>query len=315
MINKALLLTERYFAWSNVYGLARTILALGTMLTLLLNGTDMLFVATNHVTSRCDALNISLYCILPDLEVSRWISIFVLFLVVIGWKPMVTGLLHWYVAYSFISSATVIDGGDHIASIITLLLVPVTLTDTRAWHWSTVSPGHTILDQVWYPAKSLLALSCLVVIKIQVAVIYLNSAVGKTFVDEWKDGTAIYYWFKHPLFGYPSWLRPILEPLILDGSLVFLLSWGTIIFELILFAGLFMDKRLKKWLLVSGVLFHFLTVLIHGLGSFFFTMTAALILYLSPIGQNYSGLISLKSWFQSVINRYRTNSKTPEITV
>ena len=38
--------------------------------------------------------------------------------------------------------------------------------------------------------------------------------------------------------------------------------WGTIIFELIVFAGLFMDKRFKKWLLVGGILFHFLTLML-----------------------------------------------------
>jgi len=53
---------------------------------------------------------------------------------------MITGALHWYVAYSFINSATVIDGGDHIASILAFLLLPVTLTDTRKWHWSMKSP-------------------------------------------------------------------------------------------------------------------------------------------------------------------------------
>ncbi len=70
--------------------------------------------------------------------------------------------------------------------------------------------------------------------------------------------------------------------------------WGTIIFELIVFAGLFMDKRFKKWLLVGGILFHFFTVIIHGLASFFFTMTAALILYLIPIGVNSKELSNIK---------------------
>lgn len=145
------------------------------------------------------------------------------------------------------------------------------------------------------------------------AVIYLNSAIGKIFVNEWRDGTAIYYWFKHSLFGYPSWLRPIIEPMILNGSAVFLISWGTILFELILFAGLFMDKRFKKWLLIAGVLFHFGTVLIHGLGSFFFTMSGALVLFLSPIAGNSTILINVKDKIQGSIHRYRRSLSRTQV--
>lgn len=282
MIKKAEHFFARYNIWTNGYGIARTVIALSTFCTLLFNPTQILFIAYGQLGTKCDPFNISIFCVFPNLEIARWVAVALLVPVIIGWRPMITGIIHWYLCYSFINSATIIDGGDHIASIVTLLLIPVTLTDTRKWHWQSVEPSP---DSLSYNVRSLIAISCLIVIKIQVAVIYLNSAVGKLFVPEWKDGTAIYYWFTHPLFGYPSWLSAILEPIVLNGTAIFLITWGTILFELVLFAGLFMDEKLKRPVLFLGIFFHLGIVLVHGLGSFFFVMAGALILLLYPIGR------------------------------
>ncbi|UYN87150.1 MAG: hypothetical protein KIT51_02410 [Cyclobacteriaceae bacterium] len=219
--------------------MARSLLGLGTFSTLILNSTDVLFKTTYESISFCDPLGLSLYCIFDNLLVGKLISIAFLILIISGWRPVITGILHWWVMYSFTNSAVVLDGGDHIASIITLLLVPITLTDNRKWHWNKpkLKPTNT-----WFGVKSLIGLSSVLVIKIQVSIIYLNSAAAKLSVREWTDGTAIYYWFKHPVFGYPNWLDAILEPLILNGTILFIISWGTIIFEFILFSGLFVSS-------------------------------------------------------------------------
>lgn len=307
MIQKAEKFIADNFVWTNAYGLARSVLAFATFITLVFNSTSLLFISYGTTGVRCDYFGISIFCLIPDLEVARWVCVLLLIPVVAGWRPMITGIIHWYICYSFINSATLVDGGDHIASILSVLLIPITLTDTRKWHWDVSIPQPT---SIVYQVRSLVALSCLLVIKIQMAVIYLNSAVGKLFVPEWKDGTAIYYWFKHPLFGYPSWLSPILEPMILNGSILFLITWGTIIFELILFAGLFMEKTYKRWLLFTGIFFHFGIVLVHGLGSFFFTMTAGLILFLYPVAKQSTLLINLKSKIYDIITSRRRSVVT-----
>lgn len=270
--------------WSDVYGLSRTVIATGTFLTLLFNNTDILFKSPTIKADYCDPLGISLYCLIENLEVCRFISLFLLIPVIIGWRPMVTGIIHWWVTYSFVNSAVIIDGGDHIASILCLLLIPVTLTDLRKWHWSTGQQTIILTDSL--TLRSIFAYCSLIVVKIQISIIYLNSAAAKLFVTEWIDGTAIYYWFNHPVFGHPSWLSFLFEPIMYNGTSLFLLTWGTIIFEFILFAGLFMKNSFKKLLLIFGITFHFGIFIVHGLASFFFTMTAALILYLSPVGYN-----------------------------
>lgn len=291
MIDNLLSFVKKNPPWSNTYGLARSVLACGTFMTLLFNSTDILFKNSSISSSNlfCDPIGISLYCLFADLEFARFISILLLIPVIIGWRPMITGVIHFWVSYSLINSAVMIDGGDHIASILTVLLIPITLTDTRKWHWSIVKP--TQLASSFVPILGIISFSSFIIIKIQIAIIYLNSAVSKLFVEEWVNGTAIYYWFKHPIFGYPKWLNPILEPVILNGTTVFIVTWGTILFEFILFAGLFMDIKFKKWLFIFGTVFHFGIFIVHGLASFFFTMLAALILYLAPIGLNYGTVL------------------------
>ena len=279
LIDKLTGYLERKSMWTSTYGLARSILALGTLLTFATNSTEILFKQTSLHATYCDPLSLSLYCLFTDLVFGKVFSIAILCLVVIGWRPAVTGILHAWVMYGFINSAVVIDGGDHIAAIVTTLLIPMTLTDNRKWHWQI----KTFDKNTWFGLKSLFALSSIVAIRLQVSIIYLNSAAAKLMVPEWMEGTALYYWFKNPLFGSPSWLSFLTDPILLNGATVFILSWGVIIFEFLLFSGLLMSKKFKKTFFMLGIAFHLGIFIIHGLASFFFTMCACLILYLGPI--------------------------------
>jgi antimicrobial peptide system SdpB family protein len=273
--------------WTNYYGLARSLIALGTLLTLLFNSTSILFKAGigKQYLNYCDPLGISLYCLF-DLDTAKVISIVILFLVISGWRPMITGVLHWWTVYSFVNSATLLDGGDHIASIITLLLLPTTLTDTRKSHWQPHPMASKSYRSNFQKIISVLAISSLIVIKIQISIIYLNAAVSKVSVPEWSDGSALYYWFSHPIFGYPEWLQFIIEPLIINRNAVFILTWGSILFEFFMFSGLMMNRKYKKYLMILGILFHFNILIVQGLVSFFFTMSGAIILYLGPMYSN-----------------------------
>ena len=300
-------------AWSNIYGLSRSILATGTLLTFLTNKMNVLFIETSLRDGYCDMLNISLFCILDNLVVGKAISIIILLGVISGWRPMITGIFHTWVMYSFANSATILDGGDHIGLILSMLLLPVTLTDTRKWHWAKISAE--IQKNTLYGIRNLIALSSLFAIKIQVSIIYLNSAAAKLKVEEWIDGTAIYYWFNHPVFGSPKWLDFIIEPILLNGTTLFILSWGTILFEFLLFAGIVMDRKFKKYFLISGVLFHFGIFIIHGLASFFFTMASCLIIYFTPISYQFKPrkISTLKDKIYDLFSYRRSASRSPHV--
>jgi antimicrobial peptide system SdpB family protein len=190
-----------------------------------------------------------------------------------------------WVSYSLQASAVLVDGGDQVTAVLTLFLLPVALTDARRWHWEEVtsepSRGREVLQR-------LVALSALLMVRLQVAGIYFHSAVAKLSVEEWANGTALYYWFSHPEFGAPPGRLRLLMPLLTNGTTVALMTWGAIVLELFLFTALVMPKRAWPYFLVLGIAFHGAIAAIHGLISFGLAMTAALILYLRPVEEPFS---------------------------
>ncbi len=293
MFVKAVLLNteinHKFSCLGKVYGLARSIIASGTLLTLLFNDVNSLFVVGTGIQEVpiCNSYNnFGLFCISGNeyLSVAKIIAVFFLTLVIIGWRPRYTAFFHWWITFSFYSSATVIDGSDQIANNIALLLIPICLCDHRKWVWKGFQfDEHKIINELKYSV----IITTYWVIKLQVAVIYLHAGVAKLFVEEWGNGTAIYYWLTHPTYGLSNGLDVLLYPII-TSPMVALISWSVLTLEIILFSALFFKDNniLKSYLMVFGIVFHFFILLFHGLFSFFFTMSGALLLYLFPLNPN-----------------------------
>lgn len=285
---------------NNVYGLARSLLALGTFLTLVSNSTENLFMSSTDITKVgiSHLVDFSLFNILSNqIELARAISLVILLFVIIGIYPRFTGLLHWYVSFSFFAACSVIDGGDQANSVMSLLLVPLTFLDNRKWHWQVPDRIKTSL------VVNSISWSSIFLIRIQVCVIYLHAAVAKFKVEEWINGTASFYWFTHHYHGAAEYIKPLIVSIVSNNFLVVIITWGSILLELLLFSAILIrpDSLRRKSLLLAGLSFHFLIVLIHGLISFYFTMASALLLYLSnyQTGYNFSKLKPLKLWKQS----------------
>ena len=268
--------------WSNVYGVARTIIALATGLTLVANPSSVLF----PYGVSCDSFSVSFFCVIPFayIEVARWIAVFLLAWVASGWLPWVTGVLHWWIAASFFLHSEGIDGGDHLTGVMTLILIPLTLTDPRRWHWQDCPIVRS--STLWH-MRMLVGWSALIVARVQMAGVYLHAFVAKMQVDEWKDGTALYYWFTDNDFGLPRAMMWAIEPLLLNGMGLVVLTWGSILIEIVLFIGVVASERIRAWLLWLGLGFHGLIAVGIGLWSFSTTMAGALILYLCSPSQTF----------------------------
>lgn len=278
--------------WSNVYGLARTLLATSTLITLIFNDIDILFRPAHGIDMVPFCIGtvsqIGLFCVFSNsLFIAKIISILILILVAIGWRPMITGILHWWISFSFSSSALLIDGGDHVTTVLTFLLIPVTLTDKRKWHWLKVS-SKGVQNYFSGESRKLIANFSFKLIRLQVAIIYLHAAVAKCSVPEWVNGTALYYWFTHPIFGMSTWIEPLVYPLLTNPFFVTISTWIVIALEFLLFAGLFMERKNYRYLLILGIAFHASIAVIHGLVSFFIAMIAALILFLQPVDAEFT---------------------------
>ncbi|HEY8174736.1 MAG TPA: sporulation-delaying protein SdpB family protein [Gemmatimonadaceae bacterium] len=291
--------------WTNVYGLARSLIALGTLGTLVFSHSTSIFrraVGIDRVPQCSGLAHGSYFCLFGSghLELARWIAVVLLTVVVTGWRPRFTGIVHWWLSVSLAVSGVLVDGGDQVAQVLTLLLLPVTVTDRRKWHWQRAPTA----EQTGELAR-LVAVSALLIIRIQVAAIYFHAAVAKMAVTEWRNGTAVYYWFTDPMFGLPEYLRPIVMPVITHGVGVTLLTWGPMLLETLLFMALLMEKRHRWLLFYAGISFHAAIAVVHGLLSFAFAMWGALILFLRPIEKEFSFavLVHRPDWTRALMRR------------
>jgi antimicrobial peptide system SdpB family protein len=265
----------------SLYGLARTIIGLSLLLTLIFNSWDTLFLQIDGLP--CNQLlkidlftnkfNFFLLLGLENIKIMYYLSILVMIIVVSGFFPMVFCLLHWWIQFSFINSSSCVDGGDQIASNLCLLMIPIFLFDTRRWHWSN------------YPISKInfykLTLSNVIfkLIRLQMCIIYFHAAVGKFDVAEWKNGTAIYYWVNCAFFKMSPNLEPITMFLFSNPVIMGLCTWGTMLIELLLAFGIVASKSNRKYYFYLGLFMHFMFMLYFGLVSFFLSMAGGLIFY------------------------------------
>lgn len=276
--------------WSNYYGLARTLLALSPLLTLLATGpTDLFFPPANSSDPvRCEGVSgLGWFCVggQGGLALKQWVAIAALSLVAAGWRPMLTCLPHWYIAVSFFYNSATPEGGDQISAIAALLLIPACLTDRRRWHWQAVEPA----APPGPAARMLMAVGTIgiVLIKVQVSWIYLQSGIAKLGQDVWVDGSAMYYWFRHSTFGAPDWAAPPLYWISSQPVAVAAMTWSPIVIEVAAGCSLLLPDRIRKAVLAAAFSLHFCIGLFIGLWSFAFAMWGCLLLLLVPMGRQF----------------------------
>lgn len=289
-INK--IITE--FQFTNVLGLSRSILAFGTLLTLCFNPvSNLLYILDDgsqldSVLPKTDFINSINFFLLLGEEyafIMRYVGIVILIFVIIGIYPKITSILHWWVAWSFMMFSSAIDGGDQIANNISFIFIFICWLDNRNNHWETLKIDNFSLRKIsgYYFIQ---------LIRLQTAIIYFHASVGKFPIQEWVEGTAVYYWFNNAVFGMPYYIKVILNPILTNDIGVALLTYGTLLFELVLFLCFVMPKQYRKYFFIPAVIFHFLIILVHGIFSFFFSMLSILIIFLL----DYSSTLNLQLW-------------------
>jgi antimicrobial peptide system SdpB family protein len=272
--------------FTNTYGLARSLLAFGTLTTLLFTDSYELFYfffsnPQNFPQTGVMGLNL-FHLFRPEyFFIPYTIACLILLLVISGYLPQITGVLHAWVSFSLFHSVLTVEGGDQITFILTLLLIPVTLFDKRINHWHK-KDYFTYHRSEWI---SYFCYSCIVIIQIQMAIVYFDAGVEKFKVPEWLDGTATYYWINHNAFGAPNWLHAIIGGLFTNSITITLITWGVIVLEILLFTAFFRSEADKRMFFFLGIFFHFLIFIVHGLFTFWIAMTAGLIIYLLPSDQ------------------------------
>lgn len=273
---------SRYSPFNPGIGLARTVIAFALLATIMSTPTSQLFFRSESfpagVTCLAPLSKYSLFCIAGEagqLDVAVWSSVLVLTLAGIGILPAFTAIPHWYVTWSFTVGSPVLDGGDHLAANLTLLLILLSVLDRRRWHWQrdVAYPSRQLwVKHVGYAA---LALWCL-----QLFIVYFQAAVAKFGVAEWADGTALWYWMQHPTFGPAEPLQELVLTGLQNPTLVVGATYGALAFQVTLaFAPLFAHK-FRYIYLALAIVFHLAIAVLMGLWSFSAIMIAADVVFL-----------------------------------
>jgi antimicrobial peptide system SdpB family protein len=286
--NLIIKLTE-FSIYNKGLAIARASLAISTLLTIIFNSPNILFnpiirAMNGEVVLKDTILEKTNLFKLTYESNTYWgcgIAVIILSIVILGIYPRITGILHFWVSYSFVTAAALVDGGDQINSNICLMLIPITLIDSRKYSWR-VSNANT--------PKALQIISNIVfiIICLQVSLIYFQSSTSKFQVSEWSNGTSIYYWLSDPTFGLNPMQLYFLKPFITNPYIVTFVTWGTLLIEVLLFVAFFSSHKYYKIFFIAGVSLHLLFLIFIGLFSFFFTMLGALLLYLYIPWLNYS---------------------------
>ena len=172
----------------NFLSTVRAVLALSSLTVLLFTPLEGIVPAfhlkkISDAASGIDFINIFLW--FDNLYIPYAISIIVLLSVLCGILPRFTALLHVIVSYSLFYSLHIVEGGDQINAILTFLILPVTLCDSRIFGWK----NSDIIIKNKYLAYFIFV--NMFVIMLQMSLLYLNAGIAKLFQDEWNNGTAV----------------------------------------------------------------------------------------------------------------------------
>lgn len=265
---------------SNTITLARMLLALGTLSTLLFTNVNDLFPqfhVTKIIENKSGLMHLNYFLWFDNIYIPYTISIIILFLTILGVYPRIISILQCITSYSIFYTMLIVEGGDQINIILTLLLIPICILDNRKNGWKIIENKSRISSNGWLIVNAALAVFF---IQFQMSILYFNAGIAKIYAPEWSNGTAVYYWFYDNTFGAPNWLRHSLGFLFKNGITVSIINWGVIILEIALFVALFLKQEYKYILFSFGIALHFFIILTHGLPVFFLSMAGGLILFL-----------------------------------
>lgn len=264
------------------FGIGRTTIALAQLSILVLTPPAALLqpVAGQGPGPLCDSVrSMTLYCVGGDVlsqDWRRWIMVALLCVVASGWRPRWTAIPHAWICLSIGMSISLPDGGDQVARIVGLLLIPLAVIDNRRWHWS--SSPHSPLS----PFAGGVAAAFVIALRVQVAAIYLNSAIAKFTSDSWVEGSAEYYYVRSLMFGASGWIGDLLLEVTKVPVLVASLTWGAILIEIAIAVLVLGPRRTRRWAVALDLTLHGFIVLTIGLWSFAAIMVGSVLIAASP---------------------------------
>ncbi len=208
---------------------------------------------------------LSMWCLAGQGEFTvsagRLAAAVVLVVVASGYRPRWTCVPHCYVAFSVNAAIIAPNGGERACQVATMLLVPVLLGDRRTWHWKRP-------EVLLPPDRRGSAYAALLVLRGQVAIIYLMAAGSKLANSPWRHGQAMYVIFQDPQFGVAPAVYGAFRPVFDCHPLTAAIGWTVIGVELAIGLSMVGPRRTRRCGLALAVGLHAAIIVLMGLVSF-----------------------------------------------
>jgi antimicrobial peptide system SdpB family protein len=223
---------------------------------------------------------LSMFCVVPGINdtVIKWIIVLLLIVIVSGFLPLATSIIHAWISLSISTGIGLPDGGEQVAQVLCLIIPFLYIVHpiSNGWKSQSKRPTNGTALAVSTAGWRLLA--------IQFAFIYLESGISKLSVDDWQNGSAMYYVFRDPSFGSSGWIGEIALYFSDLPLVTALITWGTIVGEVaigvcILIAG----NRTRLISVIMIVALHVGIIVTIGLWSFGAIMIAGGLLACVPL--------------------------------
>ncbi|WP_432002383.1 sporulation-delaying protein SdpB family protein [Streptomyces sioyaensis] len=273
--------TARHDLRSRWFGVGRSVIAAAQLSVLLLTPLKALLVPVVGMGEfpRCDTVRAaSALCLGGDAvgaEPRRWLLIVVLLVAASGYRPRWTVIPHAWAAYSVAVSISVPDGGESVGMIMCFLMIPIGLADRRTWHWQRP-------ESALAPSWRTVSLAAFLAIRVQIAYLYLDSALSKFGVADWANGTAEYYFLRDGMFGVSRPWDGVLLWMSKSPLVVVSLTWGALLIEIAIGVCLLSSGRRRKVGMVLDIVLHGSIILTMGLWSFALAMIGSAIVCATP---------------------------------
>lgn len=172
----------------------------------------------------------------------------------------------FFYSYLFFMLLNIFGIGKHLTAFVVYVLYTIKLMLTGVIFWGDSILATTLLFFIFVDSyqkltlfkskksnSTIIAISNLAVISIiiHLFLVYFENAIYKLAAFNWRNGLAVFYFIRH--------VEPISTPLALTFTsniiIAKLMSYGTLIFQA-LFFPLALIKRIKKYMVVLGIIIH-----------------------------------------------------------
>ncbi|MCC2277760.1 hypothetical protein LKL35_20390 [Streptomyces sp. ET3-23] len=276
--------TARHDMRSRWFGAGRTVIAVAQLGFLLLTPMKALLVPVvgmgdyPHCNSVRAASALCLGSSGAAHEAQRWLLVVIVAVAASGYRPRWTVIPHAWATYSIAVSIAVPDGGESVAMIMCFLMIPIGLADDRTWHWQ--QPTRELA-----PSWRTITFVAFLAVRVQIAYLYLDSAISKFGVADWANGTAEYYFLRDNMFGVAKPWDGLFLALSKNALVVVALTWGALVIEIAIGICVLASDRWRKAGLAMDIVLHGSIILTMGLWSFAMVMIGSAVVCATPEGR------------------------------